>query len=412
MAASQPLVVNQQQSQPLLSPSPQPVQQQQVQQQQVSQPPTDRTGQVIQDPRSASQLDAAAANRAATVDLNPPTENAPNPNGQQLPELQNENAFDEDAAALLQADRERAESQSKNLQIVQGFVMFAFGMLLIISIGAIVFYVLDFAMSLFEFDLSEYTQWVILFLAFLNLIFSCCGCWGTYKFSEIDKENNRKLDAVTEELGRSVAGLQVDNDNLAEALRRFEVEITHIEGENKELKASLLKFQDQEQDLIEVRRGNARLFVSLRELWNLFKIYETNDMICRITKITAAYYKRAYQDNDDEPGLTEEQYDDLIRSSVIPVNEKAYFPTFNSSVWDRNGRLGKTKDGPILVDELERVCVLIYKRVLQQELEIQLNEEETRGQQKSLDLTRAILDDGQDEESDPGFFQSIANVFG
>ena len=270
-------------------------------------------------------------------------------------------------------------------------------------------------MSLFDFDLGEYTQWIILLLAFLNLIFSCCGCFGTYKFSELDKESKSKLDSVTEELKSLVDGITADNKALAETLRKFEVEITHIQGENKELRQSLDNFKRQEDDILEVRRGNARVNVRMRELWNLLKTVETNDMICRVTRITAEYYKKAYEDGDTEPGLNEEQYESLIRSSVIPQRDKAYFPSFVNSVWDKNGRFGKTEDGPILVDELERVCVLIYKRVLQRELEVELDKDavDTAGRPKDIALTRQILDPQEEKKEDGGFFANIvANVFG
>ena len=366
------------------------------------------------DTRSASELDAAARKRAANVQLKPQTQVSPNPNAQSLHALQTESAFDTEATTKLSEDKEKAESLSGKLQILQAVMLFAFGMLLIISIGAIVFYGLDFAMSLFDFDLHEYTQWIILLLAFLNLIFSCFGCFGTYKFKTLRKENEAKLTNVTKKLQENADGLEKDEEALGEELRKFEVEITHIENLNKELRATLSTFSDHKNALIQVKRGTARLYVDIRELWNLFKIYETNDMICRILKITAEYYKRAYQDGDTEPGLNEEQYDDLFRSSAIPRNEKVYFPSFNNKVWDKNGRFGKIDDGPILVDELERVCVLIYKRILQKELEIELSKQQTNGSfQNSLDLTKQLLDDSkQDSESDDGFFTTIRNVFG
>ena len=171
------------------------------------------------------------------------------------------------------------------------------------------------------------------------------------------------------------------------------MEITHIEGENKELKASLRNFETQEEEFKNVTKSQTKLYVSLRELWNLFKILETNDMISKITKITAEYYRKAYQDGDEEPGLNEDQYDSLVRSSVVPVSDKPFFPPFDWNGWQ------KDNDGNILVDEFERVLVLIYKNILNEELKVELRRVENTGD-RSLGFTRAILQTQPEEQKD------------
>ena len=165
----------------------------------------------------------------------------------------------------------------------------------------------------------------------------------------------------------------------------------------------------QEEQILSNRREEANLFVNLRDLWNLYKILETNDTAYRISRVSAEYYNKAYQDNDRENGLNQQQYDQLIASSVIARKHKEFFPKFDDRVWDRNGRVGQDRDGAILIDELERVCVLVYKRILQNELEIKLTQEKSKQTQKDLDLTEPLLDDEQKEEDRPSIF---ARIFG
>eukprot|EP01084_Bolivina_argentea_P015973 29914_1 len=68
---------------------------------------------------------------------------------------------EEDKAKLL-ATIQSTEDLSSKLQISEFILITTSGILAILAIGAIIFYALDWAASIFDFALTEYTQWLIL----------------------------------------------------------------------------------------------------------------------------------------------------------------------------------------------------------------------------------------------------------
>eukprot|EP01084_Bolivina_argentea_P260134 439182_1 len=308
---------------------------------------------------------------------------------------------EEDTAKLraaLDATDEGKELSGK-LQIIEFILITGFGILTILAIGAIIFYLLDWAASIFDFDLSEYTQWLILILSGINIIMSCCGCYGTYKLSDVGEQNEKRLKEAIKILEIIVKDFEQDNKQLDHTLGKFQVEIDHLNNENSEAIASLRNVEKREKDFIRERKNEASMFVSLRELWNLWKSFETFSTIARITSITAKYYKYSYIDDDIQPGLDSEQYNYLLRS--ITKSERKFFPPFNHKVWRKH-----TNNNSILVDEFERVLVLIYKNVLRDELKVKLSNKDRSRNIGALGVTKEVLDQ-QNNKKKKGIFDKF-----
>eukprot|EP01084_Bolivina_argentea_P085370 154277_1 len=357
---------------------------------------------------------ANATARVENVELQPKTKTLPDPNKPTEP-LKTDRVLNGEIDEATNINLEEEQQLSGYMSYILFWIVFGFSMLMILAIGSIIFYVIDIAASAFDFDLSVYTQYVILILTFINITMSCCGCYGTYRFSEIGKKNNDRLNAVTKQLQLLASGIGEDNVELEQSIKQLEIEITHFEIENNELTRSIGEFEgkkfglkrissgkrlkqlsniNMDKSMKKARKEEAIVYVNFREMWNLYTILETQRAICNISKISAYYYTYAYSDGDKSPGLDRTQYQELVDSAVVPVKDKKFFPRFNDDVWDINGRVGNSKNGAILFDEFERVLVMIYKRILYYDLKIELDNDHGM----NLDIVRDLLVEVKKEE--------------
>eukprot|EP01084_Bolivina_argentea_P071601 130122_1 len=358
------------------------------------------------DGRSPSELEADGKERASKAE--------PKNQGEQLPVEERETT--ETDEKLKQQEEEEAqlhqtiEESESFLYFMLWFILFGFGTLAVIAVAAIIFYLLNYAAQLFDFDFSEYASYIAVGLSIINVIMSCFGCWGTYTFSALQQDSENELRKVTEDLKNVGKDLETDNADLRISLRKIEVKLAHFDNENLELQATLNDFARQEDEMQRIVKKESEKYVSLSDLWSMWQIQETNDIILKIVSITCEYYHVAYQDLDTEDGLNEEQYKTLIlQNPEIPKDERVIFPPFDHTVWERE------KEGdPILVDELERISAMVYKYLLDYKLTYEQLDSDKQG--PAFDLTTQVLEDKQqkadeanakdDEEEDDGFWSN------
>eukprot|EP01084_Bolivina_argentea_P182964 315787_1 len=87
----------------------------------------------------------------------------------------------------IKKEKQEAEKLSLCFHIMKFVIITVPGILVILAIGAIVFYALDSAFSIFDFNLSKYTYWIITILCLANFTMFICGCCGTFVLSQKKK---------------------------------------------------------------------------------------------------------------------------------------------------------------------------------------------------------------------------------
>ena len=351
------------------------------------------------DPQNRSAEQQLADAKQRTTDVNTPAEQLPDPLTGENKETAEEKA-EREAIELAQRYQQEATELDGLLKLALFFISFFFGLLLIFGIGAIVFYAVDWALSLFDFDFSDITGYIILALSFLNLLMSFCGCFGTWKLSGINEDNKNKLEWVNNEYEKVLKEIGSLNKTLERDLMRFEVEITQIQNENKELRQNFEQIDTQTDDFNEVRAQSKESFVLLMQLWNLSKMLDAHSVIANILKVEAAYYPKAYLTATSDHGLNEREYAMLIRTTVRPVKIKQYFQRyipFDHKIWmkrSKDGTVNGLEDVPrdnLLINELERVLLLIYKKVRDSEFKVAFPRERNVGRQDSIQLAEDLL---------------------
>ena len=212
------------------------------------------------DPQNRSAEQQLEDAKQRTADVNTTTDQLPDPLTGENKETAEEKA-EREAIELAQRYQQEATELDGLLKLALFFISFFFGLLLIFGIGAIVFYAVDWALSLFDFDFSDITGYIILALSFLNLLMSFCGCFGTWKLSGINEDNKNKLEWVNNEYEKVLKEIGSLNKTLERDLMRFEVEITQIQNENKELRQNFEQIDTQTDDFNEVRAQSKESFV-------------------------------------------------------------------------------------------------------------------------------------------------------
>ena len=213
------------------------------------------------DLRSNEQLRGDAEARAADADVVDNTERVQNPESAENENIKTRSKEGVDRAiSELEEEQlmleERQEFTSFLIRIGIFSILFSFGILMIFGIFALIFYAMDKAAAAFDFDISEYTLYIIVLLTLCNLMMSCFGCFGTYLFSEQYANDLRELDKVTASISRSADEINKTNDDLGDVFQRLEVEIMHFQGENQELLQSLKRIESAEAEFLKFRNLN------------------------------------------------------------------------------------------------------------------------------------------------------------
>eukprot|EP01084_Bolivina_argentea_P178539 308601_1 len=245
----------------------------------------------------------------------------------------------------IKQQKEEVEKISLCFKITKFVIITGPGILVILAVGAIIFYVLDMAFAIFDFDLSEYTYWIITILCVANFLMSICGCCGTYKLSQIENEYKR-LDDATLAFEAYNEQFRKDNIQLKEHFQRIEYRIKRMDNENTETITVARELVQLEPDAKYARKNHAEEWVEFKQLMNLWKIYETLEAIVQMKKIVKAYYRYAEK---EQGGLNQNGYHDLVRF-IVPKTDKHLFPGFHEVWWNKSD-----KNDNIYFDDFERV---------------------------------------------------------